>query len=142
MIYKLLFPRKPDTAKSSVVLLAARIIFGLLLLSHGVQKLSNFQELSSVFPDPLGVGSTISLGLAVFAEVACSIGVIFGVLYRLALIPMMFTMFIAFYVIHSNDPFNVKELAFVYLIVFVFLFIMGPGKYAIDYFLGKKILKK
>lgn len=142
MLYNFLFPRKPDSAKISLLLLVARIIFGLLFLSHGIQKWSNFHELSSTFPDPLGVGHSVSLGLAIFAELLCSIGVILGILYRLAFIPMIFTMSMAFFVIHGNDPFSVKELSFVYLVVFVLLLITGPGKYAIDRLISKMIFKK
>jgi len=126
---------------SSILLLTARVIFGLLFLAHGIQKWNHFQELSSTFPDPLGVGSSVSLTLAIFAELACSIGFIFGILYRLALIPMIFTMLMAFFVIHGGDSFDVKELAFVYLIVFALMYITGPGKYSVDYFLGKALVK-
>lgn len=138
-LYKFLFPLKPDGTGISLLLLAVRIIFGLLLLSHGMQKWTNFSTLVTQFPDPLGLGSEISLGLAIFAELFCSLGFIFGVLYRLALIPMIFTMCIAFFVIHGHDPFQVKELAFVYLVVFVIMFIAGPGKYAVDRYLAEKV---
>ena len=75
--------------------------------------MDNFDSMSASFPDPLGVGHSISLGLAIFGELACSIGFIFGALYRLAMIPMIFTMGMAFFVIHGNDPFSLKELAFI-----------------------------
>lgn len=68
MIYNFLFPTKPNTTKTSLLLLVVRIIFGVLLMNHGIQKWSNFQELSAVFPDPLGLGSPISLGLAISAN--------------------------------------------------------------------------
>lgn len=110
MIYNFLFPTKPNTTKVSLFLLAVRIIFGILLMNHGIQKWSNFQELSTAFPDPIGLGSSISLGLAIFGELVCSMGFIFGFLYRLAMIPMIFTMIVAFFVIHANDVFAVKEL--------------------------------
>ena len=55
MIYNFLFPTRPNTAKVSLFLLAVRIIFGILLMNHGIQKWSNFQELSTAFPDPLGI---------------------------------------------------------------------------------------
>lgn len=141
MIYNLLFPQKPYTTKVSLLLLAVRIIFGLLLLSHGIDKWTHFQEYSSVFNDPLGVGSSVSLGLSVFAELVCSLGFIFGVLYRLALIPMIFNMSVAFFVIHGGDPFAVKELALVYLVVFVLMLIAGPGKFAIDNIFVKMFVK-
>ena len=56
MLYKFLFPSKPDGAATSAILLIVRIIFGMLLMNHGIEKWSNYQELSAVFPDPLGVG--------------------------------------------------------------------------------------
>lgn len=139
MIYNFLFPTKPNTTKVSLFLLAARIIFGILLMNHGIQKWSNFQELSTAFPDPIGLGSSISLGLAIFGELVCPMGFIVGFLYRLAMIPMIFTMVVAFFVIHANDVFAVKELAFIYLVVFVLMYIAGPGKFSIDYFIGSKL---
>lgn len=141
-ILKFLFPIKPDSTNVSLFLLALRILFGGLLLMHGLQKLNNFESLSSSFPDPLGVGSNISLGLAVFGEVVCSLGCIFGALYRLALIPMIFTMCMAFFVIHQGDPFTAKELAFVYLIVLILMYIAGPGRYALDRFVSVPLSKK
>ncbi len=70
MIYNFYSPTKPNTAKKFpfLFLLAVRIIFGVLLMNHGIQKWSNFQELSTAFPDPLGIGSPLSLGLAIFGE--------------------------------------------------------------------------
>ena len=84
MLYKFLFPSKPDGAATSAILLIVRIIFGVLLMNHGIEKWSNYQELSAVFPDPLGVGSPLSLGLAIFGELACSMAFILGFLYRAA----------------------------------------------------------
>lgn len=141
-IYRFLFPSKPDGITISLLLLALRILFGGLLLSHGIQKWNNYAEMSAVFPDPLGVESNVSLGLAIFGELACSIGFIFGALYRLAMIPMIFTMCMAFFVIHGSDPFAVKELAFVYLVVFILMYITGPGKFSIDRFISVPLSKK
>ena len=141
-IYRFLFPSKPDGITISLLLLALRILFGGLLLSHGIQKWNNYAEMSAVFPDPLGVGSNVSLGLAIFGELPCSMGFIFGALYRLAMIPMIFTMCMAFFVIHGSDPFAVKELAFVYLVVFILMYITGPGKFSIDRFISVPLSKK
>lgn len=76
----------------SVMLLAVRIIFGALFMSHGIAKWVAFNEATENFPNPLGMGSTLSFWLALFAEVACSFGFILGALFRLCLIPMIFTM--------------------------------------------------
>lgn len=141
-VYRFLFPSKPDDTAMSLLLLALRILFGVLLMSHGVQKWVNCDNMSATFPDPLGVGSSVSLGLAIFAELFCSVGFVFGALYRLALIPMIFTMGMAYFVIHGNDPFATKELAFVYLAVFVLMYITGPGKFSLDRFISIPLSKK
>ena len=53
--------------------------------------------------------------------------------------PVIFTMCIAFFVIHGADPFAVKELALVYLAIFVLMYIAGPGNYSVDRLIAKKI---
>lgn len=142
MLKRFLFPVKPDGTFISVILLIVRVVFGVMLMNHGIDKWANYQELSAVFPDPLGIGSPFSLGLAIFGELACSMAFIIGFLYRLAMIPMIFTMCVAFFIVHADDPFAVKELAFVYLVVFVLMYIVGPGKFAVDRWISKSLFRK
>ena len=142
MLKRFLFPVKPDGTFISVILLIVRVVFGVMLMNHGIDKWANYQELSAVFPDPLGIGSPLSLGLAIFGELACSMAFIIGFLYRLAMIPMIFTMRVAFFIVHADDPFAVKELAFVYLVVFVLMYIVGPGKFAVDRWISKSLFRK
>jgi putative oxidoreductase len=142
MLLNLLFPAKPDKAGTSLFLLAVRMIVGVLFMSHGIQKIMNFSELAAVFPDPIGVGSQLSLILAIFGELACSIGFMLGLLYRLAIIPMMFTMCVAFFVVHGADPFGMRELPLLYFIVFFFMWIAGPGKFSVDAILRNLFVKK
>ena len=142
MLKRFLFPVKPDGTFISVILLIVRVVFGVMLMNHGIDKWANYQELSAVFPDPLGIGSPLSLGLAIFGELACSMAFIIGFLYRLAMIPMIFTMCVAFFIVHADDPFAVKELAFFYLVVFVLMYIVGPGKFAVDRWISKSLFRK
>jgi putative oxidoreductase len=46
-------------------------------------------------------------------------------------------MLVAAFVAHAGDPFGKKEMALLYLLVYITLFITGPGKYSIDNALGK-----
>ena len=133
-VLNFLFPGEPRDSRSSWLLLAARVVFGLLLMSHGIAKLQNFEALSATFPDPLGVGSRVSLVLAV-----CAAGCVAGLFYRLALIPMVFTMCVAFFAVHGGDPFAARELALVYLVVFVLMYVAGPGRYAADTLIAQRI---
>lgn len=140
-ILRFLFSDKPYTAGNSWLLLAVRIIFGGLLMSHGIAKWQNFDALSAAFPDPLGVGGGVSLALAIFGEVVCSVGFIAGLFYRLALIPMIFTMCVAFFAVHGGDPFAARELALAYLSVYVLMYAAGPGLYAADTLIARRLPK-
>jgi putative oxidoreductase len=140
-IKKILFPKRMTDNAFSLLILVARIIFGTLLLNHGIGKWMNVENASLTFPDPLGIGSTFSLSLVIFAEVFCSIGFILGALYRLCLIPMIITLAVAFFIIHSEDAFAVKELALMYLITFILLFIAGPGQFSVDAAIRNTIMK-
>jgi len=141
-IVRFLFPLKPEGTGFSFFLLAFRILFGGLLMIHGFQKWLNFSEMADTFPDPMGVGNTFSLGLAIFGELVCSIAFILGAFYRLAVIPMIFTMIMAFFVIHGGDPFMSRELPFVYMMVYIIMFFTGPGRFALDRMIAVAITRK
>lgn len=139
---KILFGSKVTDLSTSAFLLAARLIFGFAFMSHGWEKWKTTENLLSTFPDPLGVGSQASLVLALFAELLCPLAFMLGFLYRLALIPMIITMSMAFFVIHGADPFAVRELSFLYLIIFTFAFITGPGRFSIDTLIHRALNKR
>lgn len=136
-----LFPTYYDESRAySVLLLIVRIFFGILFLTHGYDKLMQHAALANLFADPLGIGSFISFWMVIFSEVVCSFALIFGILQRIVLIPMITTMCVAFFIVHGGDAFAVKELSFVYLIVFIILYITGPGKYSFDAIIGDHIV--
>ena len=63
--------------------------------------------------DVLGMGTTLSLGLAVFAEVVCSVLVLLGLGTRLAVIPLSITMLIVAFHVHMADPFAKQEMSLI-----------------------------
>ncbi len=120
-------------------LLVLRIgIASLMLFGHGFDKLVNFSNISPNFPDPLGFGSSISLALTVFAEFFCSIAILFGFFTRYATIPLIITMLVAILIIHGDNPWNKKEIAFLYIIPYLTLLFSGSGRYSVDFKLFKK----
>ena len=126
-----LFPQPTDSKSFSLLLLCLRLFFGLMLLLHGLEKLYNYTELCYIFPDPMHIGSEISLLFAIFGEMLCSIFFIIGALYRLTMLPMIAIMLVAFFHVHGGSIVQ-GELAFIYLIVFILMYISGPGQYSID----------
>lgn len=109
-----------------------------MLLGHGWGKLSNFSLIAPNFPDPLGFGSGVRLGLAVFAEFFASLALIFGFLTRLTTFALIVAMLMAAFVIHAGDQYKKMELALVYLIPYLTILLSGPGKYSLDRLMFKK----
>ncbi|MFN3872803.1 MAG: DoxX family protein [Ignavibacterium sp.] len=115
-------------------LLLLRTVSGaFMLFAHGLPKLTRLISAGEInFADPLGIGTIPSLALAVFSEFFCSALIIAGLFTRASLIPLIITMFVAGFVYHGADPFAQKEKALLFLLIFVFLFITGPGRYSLS----------
>ena len=122
-------------------LLLVRLLAGGMMLTHGLPKISRlFGEGPVKFADPFGLGPEVSLGLAIFAEVACSILVIIGFKTRWATIPLMITMLVAAFYAHAADPFGKKELSLLFFTLFLSILISGGGNYSVDGVMeGKKV---
>ena len=114
-------------------LLMLRVAFAAALIgAHGWGKLTTLIEGGGAgFPDPFGVGGVVSLALAVFAEVVCGVALILGIGGRLPAAILAVFFVVAFFMVHGGDPFGERELAFVYLMAFVTLFLTGPGRYSL-----------
>lgn len=123
-------PRSADAA-----LLVLRLWLGLSMVTlHGWSKLTGFSAMSGKFPDPLGVGSPMSLAMAVVGEVVCAVLVALGLFTRGAAAVLAITMATAFFLVHKgalSGPTS-GELAFIYLAGWVALLIAGAGRFSFD----------
>lgn len=104
-----------------------------LMLVHGIAKVRGYSDMSASFPDPIGFGRQLSLLVAIGSEVGCSLLLTVGAASRFAAVPLAFTMMVALFVVHGSDPWKVKELAAVYLLVYVSLILTGAGRFSIDH---------
>jgi putative oxidoreductase len=123
---------------TSIGLLILRVAIGCFMLKHGWEKLMGYSDLVERFADPIGMGKQLSLISAIGAEVGCSVLVIVGLLTRLAAVPLAFTMLVALLIVHRADPWQVKELAAVYLSVYCALIFTGAGRFSVDYYIWGK----
>ena len=121
--------------------LVLRVVVSFFILTHGWGKLSGFSEKADFFPDPLGLGSTLSLGLATFAEFFCALLLLTGLLTRFASLSLLITMLVAGLIFHFPDPFVKKELALLYAVVFLYFTVVGGNRYSVDECLRRKCLK-
>lgn len=126
-----LFPLPPTSKAYSLFLLALRILFGILLMRHGIEKLYNYTSLCFTFPDPIGYGKELALIFVIITEMCCALAFIFGALYRLCMIPIIIVMATAFFYVHGSNLAQ-GELAFSYLVLFILMYIAGPGRYSVD----------
>ena len=94
--------------------------------------MQNFNARVVGFHSFLGLGSKISLILAIFAEVFCALFVVIGLFTRLSVIPLIITMVVAIFSANANRPILDSELAILYLTAFLTLLFCGPGRISID----------
>ena len=128
-----LWTTTPAGGTRDLGLLLLRVVTGLLMMTqHGWGKLTGYGERSATWADPLGVGSELSLALAIFAELFCSAFVVAGLATRAAAIPVVITMLVAAGIVHWDDPFGKKEMALLFLVPFLTLALCGAGRYSID----------
>lgn len=136
--------------RNSIGLLILRLGMGGYLATHGWGKLQmvlagDFAK----FGDPIGLGSALSLVLVTMAEFFCALLVMLGFATRYAAAPIVFTMAVAAFVAHANDPWTMgqgaklflsgaakswasKEPALLFLVAFLSLMFTGAGRFSID----------
>lgn len=115
-------------------LLLLRLIPSLLLIiGHGWPKMVTFSSLQATFPNPIGLGSTISLIIAILIEVFCPFLIILGIATRINSVLIVLLMSVAAFIYHGQDPWNTKELAILYIVPYLTLTLTGSGNYSIDH---------
>ena len=137
MLYNFIFPQYCREKLVSFLILAVRLFFGVLFFVHGLDKLMNFAVLSETYPSFFGLGSYMTLMLAVFSEFCCSLFLIAGLLERIMVLPMIVAMGVAFFDVH-DAMMPEGELSLIYLVMFIILFFTGPGRYSLDYLIDMK----
>jgi putative oxidoreductase len=134
---KLLSTSYSDNA-FNFALLVQRVVTGMLLLiGHGLPKISNFSELSTTFYDPLRVGHRGSLILVILAELFCSMFLVLGLFTRIAAFIIVFSLSIAVFIYHQGQPLKNVELGAIYLTSVFTIMIIGPGRVSVDGMMGK-----
>ncbi|MEK7256903.1 MAG: DoxX family protein [Bacteroidota bacterium] len=126
-------PFHPDLAA-----LLLRLIYGGLFVQYGLRKILAFDQMLTMSQPIIGLDGKTALILVTIAEFGCGLLVAIGFLTRLSVIPIFFTMTVAFFVAHAADPFDVKALAFVFWLLSIVVFVLGSGRYSVDRLLFKR----
>lgn len=123
-------------------LLVLRLGAGGMMLVHGWGKLQKVLHGDFKFADPIGIGATGTLLLAVFAEFVCAGLVALGYKTRLAALPVVATMAVAAGIVHRGDSWGDKELAALFGVAFLAIAALGGGRFALEARFGVKKRKK
>tara|TARA_B100001057_G_scaffold201414_1_gene202175 strand:+ start:610 stop:1023 length:414 start_codon:yes stop_codon:yes gene_type:complete len=119
--------------------LIARISTGTLMFYlHGLGKITSgydrWERLGKTITDVIGVDSmAIPLGLmASISESILAIFILVGLYTRTSTFFLGFTMMVAFNKHLFSEGLKSGEMALLYLILCIIIFLLGPGKYSID----------
>lgn len=134
---KKLFSTNYSAWAFNVALLLMRLTLGILMMNGGYQKLVHFGEMQGKMMNFMGLGSTASLALLVFAEFFCSMFLILGLFTRLAAIPLIIATCVMVFKAHHGDVFGEGQLATLYLMGYLVLLLVGPGRVSVDSMIGK-----
>jgi putative oxidoreductase len=121
-----------------ISMLLLRVGFGILMIPHGYAKLLKFGEKQNEFMDFMGMGPSTSLVLAIFAELICSSLLVLGLFTRAATVPLIVTAIVITFLAHDGDIFGKAYGGFSYLLVYIVLLLIGPGKYSLDRLISSK----
>lgn len=126
-----------------------RLFVGIMLMQFGVRQLIGFDRMAPIFPSVFGIGSEQSLIIMICIEVVCSAFIMFGFLTRFMTIPPVLAMLTAeYYLLHDYvgeatymlDWQQQGYLPIMFLGIYMFILLVGPGKISVDYFLSLHII--
>ena len=129
---------RTSSLETDLAALSLRLILGGLMFYHGYQKIQMYDQILPMFTDVIGIGSKLSFNLVIFAEFFCGLLVIIGLFTRLAIIPILISFIVVFFVALKNYGFQEKELPLLFLLLCFPVFILGSGKVSIDRLIQKK----
>jgi putative oxidoreductase len=126
-----------SSAAFNIALLVLRVGMGALMIPHGYNKLVNFVQYKKDFMNFLGLGSTTTLVLVIFAEFFCASLIVLGLFTRFAAIPLVIGMSVALFVAHNADVFGDGKVAALFLTGFITILLVGPGRISVDGMISK-----
>lgn len=121
-----------------------RLFVGVMLMQFGIRQWAGFDNISEVFPTIIGIDGSVGLGILIAIEIVCSIFIMFGFCTRLMALPPFLTMLGCeiFLLTHTSQATytmswsNPAYLPIMFMGIFFFIMLVGPGKISVDYFLS------
>ena len=135
-----------------------RLFSGIMFMQFGLQQIANYDFMLAHFPSVLGMSSEASLITMIVIEMLFSAYLIIGILTRYAVIPPIISMIMAEYYILANHMPAAMQLTdssyaimmslqpgylpLMFIGMFLFILLAGPGRISVDYLLSLYITNK
>lgn len=148
-IFKRLYIWSTGYSYTNLGRLFLRLFVGLMLMQFGVRQMYNFHELVGMYPSMLGMSPGFTMTIMIIIETLCSLCIMLGFCTRIMTIPPFIAMCIAEYhvLVHvvSVPSYMLTwampgYLPIMFLGIYFFIMLVGPGKISIDYFLSLYLL--
>lgn len=147
-----LYLRFSGFSYTNMARLFMRLFVGVMFMQFGIRQLVHFNELSSTFPCMLGLSPQACLIIMITIELLCSLLIMVGFLTRFATIPAVLSMAAAeIYIVKDLVPHinlwgitstQPGYLPIMFIGIFLFILLAGPGKISLDYFLSIFIISR
>lgn len=143
-IFKQIYIRTTGYSYTNMGRLFLRLFTGVMLMQFGIRQIMNFDDAVTVFPSGLGMDPESSLVTMIVIELASALFIMAGFCTRLMVIPPFAAMILAehyllsqaseaSYMISWTQP---AYLPVMFMGIFFFILLVGPGKISVDYFLS------
>ncbi len=123
---------------SDIAKLILRLSLGIMILFHGVEKIIHGIRGVKYLITNAGLPEFLAYGVYV-GEIVMPILIILGLYARIASLFLVFNMVMAIFLAYGNSLFELNkhgapsfELPFLYFILSLIVFLLGPGKYGVN----------
>lgn len=141
--FKNLFLYSAGHTYSNLSRLFLRLFTGIMFLQLCIRQMLSFEQIVPTFQGFLGMSPETSMTVLVALELLCAVCIMLGLLTRLAVLFPMALMLVAENIIMSspdsitNQLFNFQPgYPVMFIGIFVFLLLAGPGKISLDYIIA------
>jgi len=110
-----------------------------MIVVHGFKKIGIGVTKAEEVPNPLHLPETFNDVFAVSANIFFPFLVLIGFCTRAATLPVLAVTLTGYFILHWNDALLIKDTPFIYSVIFLWILLIGPGKYSIDNYLYKKL---
>jgi len=109
----------------------------LLVHVHGLPKLLHFGSQRQQIGDPMHLGRGLTLGFALFAEIACPLAIAIGWRTRLASLPILVLLLVSMLLVHPDWSIAEGQFGWLPIVAFGAIALAGRGRYSLDQHLAE-----